>query len=60
MPKVTIDYEKCKVSKQCIDVCPAAVFEEQDGKVVVARQDDCTLCHACESACPNGAIKVEE
>jgi NAD-dependent dihydropyrimidine dehydrogenase PreA subunit len=60
MPTVTIDYSKCNLSKQCIAVCPTNVFEEKDGKMVAARPQDCTVCRACEGACPQGAIKVDE
>ena len=60
MPKPIIDYNKCKVAKTCIDVCPMQVFEEKDGKVIVANPDDCIGCKACEVQCPEGAIKVED
>ncbi|MEM4260355.1 MAG: 4Fe-4S binding protein [Candidatus Woesearchaeota archaeon] len=60
MPKVTIDYTKCNLSKVCIDICPVGVFEIKNNKMIAARQEDCTVCRACESGCPKGAIKVEE
>ncbi|MBU0756653.1 MAG: ferredoxin family protein [Nanoarchaeota archaeon] len=60
MPHPIIDYNKCKTAKVCIDVCPMAVFEEEDGKVVVAKPDECIGCKACEVQCPEGAIVVED
>jgi NAD-dependent dihydropyrimidine dehydrogenase PreA subunit len=60
MAKVTIDYKKCDVSKVCVDVCPANVFDFKEKKVVVARPQDCIACKACENSCPVHAIKVEE
>ena len=60
MPKPIIDYDKCKVQKTCIDVCPMDVFEEQDDKVVVVAPDECIGCKACEVQCPEGAIVVTE
>ncbi len=64
MPKPIIDYDKCKVQKTCVDICPMEVFEvkEEDGKekVVVAKPDDCIGCRACEVQCPEKAITVED
>jgi NAD-dependent dihydropyrimidine dehydrogenase PreA subunit len=58
MPKVTIDYKKCTTKKTCIDVCPVGVFELKGKKVVVAHEDQCIGCHACEASCPENAITV--
>jgi len=58
MPKVVINYDKCKVVQSCLENCPADVFEMQDGKMVVAREEDCTDCKVCEEGCPEGAITV--
>jgi NAD-dependent dihydropyrimidine dehydrogenase PreA subunit len=60
MPKVVIDYTKCTVSKQCLEVCPTGVFEMQGDKMVVAREEDCTACRLCEQSCPCGAITVTD
>jgi NAD-dependent dihydropyrimidine dehydrogenase PreA subunit len=36
------------------------VFEEQGDVIVVAQEDQCIACRACEVSCPSGAIVVEE
>ena len=60
MPTPIIDYSKCTKCKTCISVCPVAVFEEKNGKVVVAKPEDCIGCKACEAQCPEEAIIVED
>ncbi len=58
MPKVTIDYEKGEDLNDVLDLCPAGVFEKQDDKIVVAHEDQCTACHACDGT--HESIKVED
>ena len=77
-PKITIDLEKCTVPflcKQCIQICPTAVFsvrsvkEERlkeadprvDGTYVLSaqRRDKCTVCNRCLEVCPVAALKIE-
>ncbi len=36
------------------------VFEFDGEKVVVAQEDQCIQCRACEASCPAGAIVVED
>lgn len=59
MNKVTIDYSKCKNSKECKNVCAMNVFEEEAGKIIVKNSDKCIGCKACEVSCSNSAVKVE-
>ena len=54
--KIT-DEEVLKGSK---DLCPVAVFDEVEGKVIVANPKECIGCHACESQCTNDEIVVRE
>ena len=60
MPKPIFDQEKCTSCGSCIDVCPVSVFEKKEDKVVVAKEDACIACRACEAQCPSTAIKVED
>jgi len=36
------------------------VFEAQGDTVVVAQEDQCIACRACEASCPVGAIIIDE
>lgn len=58
MVRIEIDYEKLGDDKSALEVCPTSVFEEQDGKIVAARPEDCMVCRACEASAPEGAITV--
>lgn len=57
---VTVDESKCDGNGACKEVCPADVFEIQDGKAKVVAEDACIACHACEDACPKKAITVTD
>ncbi|MFX1250129.1 MAG: ferredoxin family protein [Promethearchaeota archaeon] len=37
-----IDSSKCKNHLVCVEVCPEGVYEEKDGKPVIAHPDNCT------------------
>ena len=54
---IEIDHEKCDGDGECVDICPAEVFEMQNEKSVVINIDECTECCACVEACPQEAIK---
>jgi NAD-dependent dihydropyrimidine dehydrogenase PreA subunit len=36
------------------------VYEFDNEKIIVAQEDQCIVCRACEAACPVGAITIEE
>jgi len=62
MNKIVINYEIAKPEEleQLLDVCPTAVFEKQENKVVVAHPEQCITCRACEATCPDGGVTVTE
>ena len=56
---VKIDYTKCVNCKTCYDRCNEGLFDlDENGRVYVARPDECWLCGGCQMDCPAGAVKV--
>jgi len=55
--KITIDYEKCTGSGECVTGCPVDIIEVIDGKAKVKDVGECIECCACVSSCPNDAIE---
>lgn len=59
--KQTIYRDWCKACGICIAFCPRKVFDQDElGKPVVARADECIGCQFCEMHCPDFAITIEE
>ncbi len=56
---IRVKLEWCKGCGICIAFCPKNVLEMKDGKVRIARSDDCIKCMLCELRCPDFAITVE-
>jgi NAD-dependent dihydropyrimidine dehydrogenase PreA subunit len=57
--KITVDPDKCKLSGECIKVCPhGAIFVSGDSAVIDL--DKCDLDGICIPACPHGAIHFIE
>jgi NAD-dependent dihydropyrimidine dehydrogenase PreA subunit len=54
--KIEIDYDKCTGSGECVDVCPADVYELVDGKATAPNINECTECCSCVENCPTDAI----
>jgi NAD-dependent dihydropyrimidine dehydrogenase PreA subunit len=50
--------ELCTGCRECIEVCPHAVFTMADRKAVIADREACMECGACMKNCAAGAIKV--
>ena len=59
MVKVVIDAEKCRLSGECMKVCPEKAIYIKKGKAVID-YDKCTLDGICIPACPNEAIRLVE
>lgn len=51
--------EDCSGCGMCIQVCPHAVFERQNGRVVIVSSAACMECGACQKNCPTGAVQVD-
>jgi len=62
MVTVIINLDKSEGCGDCVDVCPVAVFEldNNDKKAKVVTPDECIVCEACVTQCPNEAITVSE
>jgi len=54
---IMIDLDVCVGSGECVAICPASVYELEDGKAAATNVAECIECCACVSACPTGAIK---
>lgn len=76
-PVIKIDKDKCQTPfacKQCLQICPQAVFEaiaikqvkykETDPKepgaylLVTTYRRQCSVCNRCIEVCPNGALTI--
>lgn len=59
-PKVVIRKEDCgNECGKCAEACPKGILEWREGKLKVIEEklEECTMCRACEEACP-GIVKV--
>ena len=54
---ITVDYDKCTGSGECVTACPVEIFELKDEKAVCKNIGECIECCACVSACPAEAIE---
>ncbi len=60
MWEVVVDEDKCAGDEECVNACPAEVYEMEDGKAKVIEPDECLGCETCVEVCPEGAITVTE
>ena len=59
MIKIIIDPNRCKLSGECIKVCPQKAISAKDGKAVID-YEKCDSDGMCIPACPENAIKLVE
>ena len=57
---VSVDQDKCVGCGECVDVCPAQVYEMKDGKCDPANYEECLGCESCVEVCSQEAITVTE
>ncbi len=57
--KVVIDQDKCKLSGECIKVCPQKAISVKDSKASID-YEKCDSDGMCIPACPEGAITTVE
>ena len=60
MWEVEVDKDKCNGDEECVNACPAQVFEMVDGKSEPVNVDECLGCETCIEVCPEEAITVTE
>ena len=54
---VTIDPNRCNNCGACMDVCPALVIEEKNGKAFPVNTEVCISCWHCVAVCPKEAVQ---
>jgi len=58
--EVVVDPEKCEGCEECVEVCPADVFEMEDDKSVPVNAEECLGCESCIEVCDQEAITITE
>jgi len=53
--KPTINHNKCRICKRCIEVCPVSAMNLSN-KFPKANRKKCISCFCCDEHCPYGAI----
>jgi NAD-dependent dihydropyrimidine dehydrogenase PreA subunit len=57
---VVVDKDKCTGDGECVNACPAQVYELIAGKADPVNMDECLGCETCIEVCPSGAITITE
>jgi NAD-dependent dihydropyrimidine dehydrogenase PreA subunit len=56
---LVLDPARCTGCRECVEVCPHAVFAMTDGKATILDRGACMECGACARNCAAGAIGVK-
>jgi NAD-dependent dihydropyrimidine dehydrogenase PreA subunit len=56
---LSLDIDKCNGCRECIEVCPHAVFAMSGGKSQIVDRGACMECGACARNCASSAIVVK-
>ena len=54
-----LDPDRCTGCRECIEVCPHAVFAMTEGKAWIVDRGACMECGACARNCAAGALQVK-
>ncbi len=58
---INVDLGKCTGCGECVNVCPAQVYElGPDGKTNPVNAGECVGCMSCVEVCPVQCIEVKE
>ena len=66
MPKMKVDFDRCKGCGLCVTACPKGIIEMQSEKLnkegyitaVCKNQDECIACALCALMCPDCVITI--
>ena len=56
---LSLDAARCNGCRECVEVCPHAVFSMTDGKAAIVDLGARMECGACAQNCASGAIRVK-
>jgi NAD-dependent dihydropyrimidine dehydrogenase PreA subunit len=56
---LALDPALCNGCRECVEVCPHAVFEMLDGACSIKDREACMECGACARNCAVGALSVK-
>ena len=59
MIKIIIALDKCKLSGECVKVCPQNAISIKDGRAIID-YEKCDVDGMCLPACPEDAIELIE
>ena len=60
MFEVEVNKDKCTGCEECVNACPAQVFEMVDGKSEPVEAEECLGCETCVEVCEDEALTVTE